>query len=539
MLSVATTAQIRNLEATWIAKCKAGWAQVLMELAGAAAAQIACKMLGGRKGKVLIFCGNGNNGGDGLVVARFLKLRNVPVEVWLLGKKEGTGSNQPSMTSEEANANLVIAKNIGIPVSLLSNACKPSFDDVTLIVDALLGTGVDRPVAGLYKEIIERVNESQRVVLAVDLPSGINSDNGQVMGVAMRADATATFGFLKAGLLCHPAADLCGRLHLIDIGLPALGVRSPEIFLSTVDHVCKLLPARKADSHKGTYGTVLTIAGSLSMSGAQLLSAESSLRVGCGLSVLAAPKSLVPHLYGREVIYKPLPETDTVSIHPSAIAELKDELRRASAVVLGPGISTNPQTVEFVQMLVADHLVANDKPPSIIDADALNALAKKPDCIKGQLNQSVLTPHPKELSRLMGLTTAEIQSDRINAALNAAKRFGSVVLLKGANTVIADSYGTVFVNPTGNSAMAKAGAGDVLSGIIGGLLAQGLRPLDAAVAGAYLHGRAGDLASEIYGLAGVMAGEISISIPDALRTICDGVLSPLEKGLDGIQINGR
>jgi NAD(P)H-hydrate epimerase len=267
------------------------------------------------------------------------------------------------------------------------------------------------------------------------------------------------------------------------------------------------------------------------MMGATLLSTESSLRVGCGLSVLAAPKSLIPQLSAKEVIYRALSETDRFSIHPKAIEELSDELARASAIVLGPGMSTHQQTVEFVQKFVTETLAKHKSTPCIIDADALNAIAKNPDCLSSAHHPFVLTPHPKELSRLTGVPTDQIQADRVSAALNAAKRFSSVVLLKGANTVIADPNGVVFINPTGSSAMAKAGAGDVLSGIIGGLLAQGLTPFDAAVAGAYIHGRAGDLAKEVHGLSGVMAGDISINIPDAVSTIRDGVLSLLEESL--------
>jgi ADP-dependent NAD(P)H-hydrate dehydratase / NAD(P)H-hydrate epimerase len=534
MLSVATTSQIRKLESDWIARSNARWGQVLMELAGSSAATVAYGMLADLDdGTTLVLCGNGNNGGDGLVVARFLSLWKIPVEVWVLNKKGADDRTSQKMTSEEANANLAIAKEMGIAIHFFDQAADVPFEDAVLIVDALLGTGIDRPVEGLYRDLIEHINDSDLPILSIDLPSGVNSDTGQIMGVAVKASQTVTFGYLKCGLLCHPAAELCGTLSLIDIGLPELGVRSPKIWLTSVEHVRRLLPERSANSNKGTFGTVLTIAGSLGMSGATLLSSESSLKAGCGLSLLATPKSLVASLPPEEVIYRPVSETEKMSIHPNAIIDLQEDLKRASALVLGPGMSTHEETVEFVREFVSITLAQMPTLPCVIDADALNAIAQNPGCIPGSPRHPfVLTPHPKELSRLTGIDTSEIQADRINHAIKAAQQFSCVVLLKGANTVIADPDGIVFVNPTGNPAMAKAGAGDVLSGIIGGLLAQGLAPLDAAVAGAYIHGRAGDLAAQIHGARGVVAGDISLCIPEALNTILDGKLSPFEEHLE-------
>ena len=526
MLSVATTAQIRKVESDWIAACNARWGQVLMELAGHSAALVAYDMMADCSGKAIVLCGNGNNGGDGLVIARFLNLWNVPVEVWLVSKAKA------GMTTEEAKANLAIAQQTGIPIKYFERAADIDFDDADLVIDALLGTGLDRPVESALKELIERLGDEDLQVLSVDVPSGVNSDTGQIMGAAVQANQTVTFGYIKSGLLCHPGAELCGKLHLIDIGLPQLGERSPKLWLTTVEHVRELLPIRKTDSNKGTYGTLLTIAGSLGMSGATLLSSESSLRVGCGLSLLATPKSQVANLPPQEVIYRGVSETDKGSIHPKAIAELEEELKKASALVLGPGMSTHPETVQFVAEFVSKTLATSPELACVIDADALNCIAKQPDCISKSRHAFVLTPHPKELSRLTGKSSTDIQADRINAAIAAAQKFSCVVLLKGANTVIADPYGVVFINPTGNPGMAKAGAGDVLSGIIGGLLAQGLTPLDAAVAGAYIHGRAGDLATKIHGDSGVMASDISLCIPEAVSTIHDSTPSPFEDNLE-------
>jgi NAD(P)H-hydrate epimerase len=249
------------------------------------------------------------------------------------------------------------------------------------------------------------------------------------------------------------------------------------------------------------------------------------------LCFLATPKSLVTALPAKEVIYRPLPETDKLSIHPDAIEALDGDLKKATAIVLGPGMSTHPETVAFVQEFVAETLERISQTPCLIDADALNAISKNKACVKKGLHKFVLTPHPKELSRLTGKDVKAIQADRINAALEAAEQFGSVVVLKGSFSVVAAPDGRVFINPTGSPAMAKAGAGDVLSGIIGGLLAQSLDPFDAAVAGTYIHGRAGEIAAASLGLAGVLAGDISEAVPDALISIEEGELSNFERYL--------
>jgi len=533
MLNVATTNQIRKLEADWISSCEASWGQVLMELAGQQAAKVAYHMWLNKPGKVAIVCGNGNNGGDGLVIARYLHLWQVPVTVGFIGAKIDKSEHQ--MNSKEAQINKNIAKKLEIEMKLLDKASALDFKGITLVIDALLGTGLDRPVNDLYKDVIERINDTrlakELAVLAVDVPSGINTDTGQIMGGAIRADTTATFGYLKAGLLCHPAAELCGELNLIDIGLPPLGKRSPEISLSTVDYIWSLIPERKANSNKGTFGTLLTIAGSTGMSGAAFLSSRSSLRAGAGLVFLATAKSVLEHLPPGEVIYKPLPETDEQSIDSTAVKEALELVKTASAIVLGPGLTTHERTVLFIREFLSALIAKADSPHCLIDADALNALSKFPEIIEHKVKPFVLTPHPKELSRLTGQTVQEIQTDRITAALKAANKFGSVLVLKGAHSIIASPDGRVFVNPTGNASMAKAGAGDVLSGIIGGLLAQNLPPFEAAVAGTYIHGLAGEIASLELGMASVLANDISMNISGALDHINNNEPSAFEEAV--------
>jgi hydroxyethylthiazole kinase-like uncharacterized protein yjeF len=520
---IPTTAQLRELEASYIKICDARWGQTLMEIAGRGAAEIALSLWQENPGDVVVFCGRGNNGGDGMVAARYLHLWEVPVLVVLLPSDKGAAEFQ--MATEESNTNRALVQHFGIPITTANRL--PDDVSPTLILDALLGTGITREVKDDYKSAIDSINASEAQILAIDLPSGVDSDSGQIRGAAIRADHTVTFGYLKPGLLNEPGGELAGDITVIDIGLPELGDQKPIIQLAVSEWVREILPARPADSHKGTYGTILTIAGSLGMMGATLLASESALRVGGGLSLLAVPHSLLPQLPPKEVIYRSLPETESNSISLKALDKLDDDLQKATAIILGPGISTQDETVQFVQRFVREKLAATKK-PCVIDADALNALSRSKESLIGKDNKIVLTPHPKELSRLMDVSTDEIQSDRISWAQKAAEKFKCVVVLKGARTVVADYEGHVFINPTGNAAMATAGAGDVLSGTIGGLLAQGMEPIDAAVCGVYLHGFAGDLAAHEIGEAGLLAGDISRALPYALTAIKQGQCSDLE-----------
>lgn len=533
MLSVATTSQIRKLEADWIAKCDSNWGQVLMELAGQQSARIAYEIWVQKPGKVVIICGSGNNGGDGLVIARYLHLHKVPVTINFINAKGQ--KNEFQMSTKEANTNKAIAQNLGIEMRLIDKAQSLDFNGASLVVDALLGTGVDRQVEGLYKEIIDCINENRTAkelyVLAVDVPSGVNTDTGQIMGTAIKADTTATFGYVKAGLLCHPAAELCGNLRLLNIGLPKLEKGEPAIYLGTAEYISSLIPSRKANSNKGTFGTLLTVAGSAGMTGAAFLSSRSSLRVGAGLVLLATAKSVLEHLPPGEVIYKPLAETEENSIDSKGVGDAIKYSKKSSAIVLGPGLTTNTGTVFFVKEFLTKIMAEKEMLPCLIDADALNALSTFPEIMNSKPKPFVLTPHPKELSRLTGQSTQDIQADRIKAALEAAKKFGCILVLKGAHTVIANPNGQIFVNPTGNASMAKAGAGDVLSGIIGGLLAQKVDPFDAAIAGAYIHGLAGEIASLELGMSSVLANDISLSIAGAMERIAAKKQSAFEETL--------
>lgn len=539
-MRIPTTKQIRELESKWISHCDENWGQVLMEIAGRGAAIRALRMWQENPGDVAIVVGRGNNGGDGFVVGRYLTLWGVPVSVWIVSQSKDE-NEVVEMKTREGQLNKTILDSLGVQVRTLVHETlvesdserslephsDPSidkiFDGATLIVDALFGTGLERNIEGLYKRVIDAINRSGKRVLAIDVPSGINSDTGQVMGTAVRADRTVTFGYLKPGLVTHPGATLAGDLGIVDIGLPELPEASPDVNLMTVEIVRDIIPVRPLDSHKGSFGHVVTIAGSVGMGGAAMLSSMSALRTGAGLAYLATPKAVLTGLPAQEVIYKPMPDNDAGTFSLTAYEPIKKLIAQAHSIILGPGIGLNKDTIELVSNLISDIDC-----PCIIDADGLNAIAQKPEIMEDTEGQFVLTPHPKELARLLGCEVAEIQSDRISAAIEAAKKFNAVVVLKGSMTVTANPDGEVFINPTGNAGMATAGAGDVLSGIIGGLLAQRVEPFQAAAAAAYIHGRAGDILAEEIDESGMVAGDIKRVIPFAITSIKAGQRSALE-----------
>ncbi|MBU6455199.1 MAG: NAD(P)H-hydrate dehydratase [Cyanobacteria bacterium REEB67] len=558
---VPTTAQIRALEAAWIKSANSAadhgkgapalnWGQVLMENAGRGAAFVALALWdehAGQIGKISVVCGKGNNGGDGLVVARYLSIWGLPVTCFILANAPAS-AGESVMSSAESETNLRLLQKTQSEIIYLEDSevyedvLSAALDQSIVIVDAIFGTGLNRAIEGAARVAIEAINNSFKPVLAIDIASGINSDSGQVMGAAVRATRTVTFGYLKPGQLQHPGSSQSGDLHLVDIGLPdfdfleksdenagAKPEQKPEqkeahIYVTTCGAVQAVLPHRPNNSNKGTFGNLLTVAGSLGMSGSGIMCAHSALRTGAGLSYVATARSLIASLPAEELVYKPLSETTAQSISKEALKEVTTLLETVSAVVLGPGLSQNPDTVSFV----LDLLDLIDK-PCVLDADALNAISQNTASLGKPANNFVMTPHPKELSRLTGKSVAEISADRVGACLAAARSFDCVVVLKGAHTVVASPDGEVYINPTGNSGMSTAGAGDVLSGIIGGLMAQGLNPLNAAVAGVYLHGKAGDIAANTLGQAGLVAGDISAGVPVALTVVKAGELSHLEQ----------
>jgi NAD(P)H-hydrate epimerase len=489
----------------------------LMERAGRCVADAAELLLGPVRGRRIAFvCGRGNNGGDGLVASRVLRTRGAEALVILGGPPAGWRPDAARAweASRDAGIELLAAADAA---SLA--AARARVSDADLVVDALLGTGFCPPARDLAQDAIRFVNALGLPVLAVDIPSGLAADNGRVEGDAVRATATVTFGYPKPGLVLHPAARHVGRLWLADIGLPpgTDSLVAGDLNLATPRDIASHLAPRDPESHKGSFGHVLLVAGSRGMVGAASLAARGALRAGAGLVTVGLPASVAPpQLPGLpEAMVLSLPDAVRQPGEPDAAALIVAQLSRFDVLAAGPGLSREHGPARLVRELS----VAGDI-PLLLDADALHALADAgPGEISRRRTPAVLTPHPGELSRLLGMSAAQIQADRIGAARTCAERFNAVVVLKGSRTVIAPPAGAVWINPTGNPGMAAAGMGDVLTGVIAAHLARGMAPLVAALLGTYLHGLAGDLAVADVGPWGILASEVADRIPAAVKSL--------------------
>jgi NAD(P)H-hydrate epimerase len=492
---------------------------LLMENAGRGAVDALEHVLGpvGRR-RIAVLCGKGNNGGDGFVVARHLLGRGARVSAWLVGR---AGEVQG-----DARVNLDALQRAGESVAEAADPAGDAFGrlradlgDADVVVDALLGTGVRGPATGAIAAAIEAINAAERPVCALDLPSGLPSDGEAPAGPVVRARVTVTFGLPKLGLVLPAGAPYAGRVEIADLGIPRawLGEGVPTALLEAAD-VRATLPLRPVDAHKGTYGHLLVVAGSVGRTGAAVLACLGALRAGTGLVTCATPGSQQPVVAAQlsEAMTEPLPETAARTLSAKAVERIVELLSRMDAVALGPGVGLDPETQAAVLTLVRDV-----ERPMVVDADALTALAGRPGACRDAPAPRLLTPHPGEAARLLGCGIAEVQADRIASARRLAAESGAVVALKGARTVVADPDGRVTLNPTGNPGMATGGTGDVLTGVAGGLLAQGVAPAAALSAAVYLHGLAGDLAAETRGEAGLVAGDVADAIPAAIRRILD------------------
>jgi NAD(P)H-hydrate epimerase len=504
-----------------IDRCAAGRFGVtvskLMENAGRCTAAAAVLLLGSARGRrVALFCGRGNNGGDGLVAARLLLEGGALPRVILVGT--------PDDLRSDARRAFDVARVAGVEIpacpdhSALESA-RESACSADLAVDALLGTGFVPPARDLSAAAIRLVNSLGIPVLAVDIPSGLSADHGRMTGEAVRATATVTFGFPKPGLVLHPGARHVGRLWLADIGFPAAteSLVAGELNLSTERDLAPHLAPRDPESHKGTFGHVVLVAGSPGLAGAAALAARGALRAGAGLVTAALPASIAPpYLPGLpEVMLLPLPDDAAGAVGRTASALVQERLSRAGILAVGPGLSRSAGSARLVR-----ELCSLAETPLVLDADALYALAGAgPEATAGRRVAAVLTPHPGEIARLLGNSAAEVQADRVAAARSCAERFHAVVVLKGSRTVVAPPGGSAWINPTGNPGMAAAGMGDVLTGVIAAHLARGMSPLVAALLGVYLHGLAGDLAAAAAGPWGILASEVANLVPAAVRSL--------------------
>jgi NAD(P)H-hydrate epimerase len=443
------------------------------------------------------------------VAARLLAGAGLGVDVFLLGRRRELKGDALASAKELEKCGIRIGE-------IVSRAGLDKFRKAAgssdLVVDALFGTGFRGPAGKLCAGAIGIVNRSPAPVLAVDIPSGVDGQTGRAEGPAVKADATVTMGLLKTGLLFHPGKELSGRVVTADIGFPPAALKDQNIrtFLADPGSLRGWLPGRRPDAHKGDCGRVVVLAGSAGMAGAACLAAETALRSGAGLVQLGVPESLNDVIQSKlaEVITRPLPETRGRTLSLSALGSILRLAEKADVLLIGPGLSRHPETAELVR-----ELVGSVKLPAVLDADGLNAFASAQDL--------VLTPHYGELSRLLKSQIPQIRADPLGQAREAAQRFDNVVVLKGAPSVTGLPDGRAWINPTGNAGMATAGSGDVLSGLIAGLMAQGAAPERAAVLGVFLHGLAGDLAREEMTEYCLLAGDIIRHLPVAYKSLME------------------
>ncbi len=511
---VVTSAQMQELDRHTIDKIGIP-GRVLMENAGRGATRTFLQRLyrndGGRVG---VLAGRGNNGGDGFVMARYLAQRGIDVRVYLLSTAD--------RVQGDAAANLKLLAGADVPVIEIPDekhfaSRRIDMQHIHYWIDAMLGTGLKSEVRGFYRQVIELVNQSARPLLAVDIPSGLHADTGQPQGICIAAAATATFGFAKIGHLIHPGAQMCGTVDVIDIGIPpdTAGTLGHKQYLTQGREVAALLGQRQPDTHKGRTGHVLVVAGSTGKTGAAAMAATSALRSGAGLVTLGIPQSLNPILESQvtETMTLPLPDQGTGLLLEEAFDPIVEASATKQALAVGPGMGTAAHTRNLVSRMIKEIDL-----PMVIDADGLNNLAGHLGWLEARRSDVVLTPHPGEMARLTGVSTTRIQSDRVAAVRRLAVQSHAHVVLKGARTVIGAPDGTVWINPTGNPGMASGGMGDVLTGLIAGLLAQGLATADACRAGVYLHGLAADILGDD-GPWGYLATDVMRTIPAAIQRV--------------------
>jgi NAD(P)H-hydrate epimerase len=492
----------------------------LMERAG----QGVATALLGRFGKqarrgVLVVAGKGNNGGDGLVVARLLKRKKVPCEVVLLSRRGELSRDAAINLERYLKASGKIFEAADGTTSVLAERIERK----ALLVDAILGTGLKTEVRGLYGEAIDLINASGLPVVAVDLPSGLDADRGVPLGTAVQAEMTVTFGFPKLGEVIYPGLSYAGDLVVTDIGIPDEAVEkvNPKMELLERDQVAWLVPRREPDTHKGTYGHLLVLAGSRGKTGAAIMGCRAAMRVGTGLVTLAAPRSLNDIFAGAliEVMTEPLRDRPDEQPEPLGDEEWRRLLDKKSAVLFGPGIGVGDWCLTALRWLLQ-----NLETPWVIDADGLNNLAQEPHRLRSAKTPPVLTPHPGEMARLTGSDTRTVNENRVEAARAFARDYRCHVVLKGARTVIATADGKVFINPTGNPGMASGGMGDVLAGMLAGFLAQGFAVEEALRLGVFLHGFAADLVACEKGEIGMIASDVIEMLPAGLHRLGEGTL---------------
>ncbi len=509
---VATAEQMRALDREAIEVYKIPGI-VLMENAALGVVHAMEDRYGELRGKkVVVVCGKGNNGGDGFAVARHLVNRGMKVTVFAAG--------DPDRLRGDAAVNHQVCRKMAIPPRVIAavrelRRLATSLKKCDLVVDALFGTGINPPVRGAAAEVIERINRSDRPVVSVDLPSGLSADTSAVLGAVVRADLTVTFGLLKISLTQYPSLSVAGDVVVADISLPAQCLETAEIPVELIgDEILRSLPERRADAHKGSAGKVLVVAGSKGMPGAAVMTALSAFRVGTGLVYAALPSSITGIFLKRmiEGIVVPLDDTDRAHLSSASLKSILQAAKGKKVIAAGPGIGLDPETGEMVRSLIQKVRI-----PVVLDADGINLIAEDPAILRRAKAPLILTPHPGEMARLTGVPKEVLATRRVDLARSFAKDFGVILVLKGARTVIADPGGRCWINTTGNPGMATAGTGDLLTGMLAGLVAQGMKPLAAAQAAVYLHGLCGDQAARRLGERSLMARDLLQEVPGIIK----------------------
>jgi hydroxyethylthiazole kinase-like uncharacterized protein yjeF len=519
-MKVVTAAEMREIDRKTIEELGIP-GRVLMERAGLAVVSRIRELFEQRK--TVVLAGGGNNGGDGIVVARELFNSGWHVKLIILTKQ--------NKLSPDCLSQFMIAKKIGVPYEFRKEVTAGDLHSA-LVVDAMLGTGLNKNIEGTLDKVIAFLNNSGSPVISVDIPSGISSDSGQIMGAAVYADCTVTFGLPKRGQLLYPGAEYTARLFVEDIGFPErlLTAGTLKVELPERSDLALLLSERPKYSHKGDYGHILIVAGSRGKTGAALMAAKACLRTGSGLVTIGVPESLVDVYQSRvtEEMMLPLPDHGNGMLSPGAADTILGFLsQRADVLAIGPGIGVSSGTQTIMK-----EIVQSSRSPMVIDADGLNSIKDKSLFSKAHA-PVIITPHPGEMARLLGgrqsrraeLKTrnaeirANIEKDRINTALSFSKSTGTYLILKGVPTVTAEPEGRAFINSTGNPGMATAGAGDVLTGIVASFVGQGLSPQGAAVLGVYIHGLAGDIAAKDKGEQSLIATDLIEVLPEAFKTL--------------------
>jgi len=504
-MKVSRVEEMKNLDKSATQKFAISQ-EFLMENAGLATFSVILNEFGARDKKFLIFCGIGNNGGDGLVVARKIHSTGGEARVALLG--------DAGKFKGAAKRNFEIASKLSIEIKHIKSmkSLEAEVSSCDAIVDGIFGTGLARNVEGIYKDVIQMINRSGKKVFSLDIPSGISGNTGQVMGTAVKADYTVAYGLPKIGNVLYPGFENCGKLYVTHISFPP-SLYNQETLKIEINQPSKL-PERDQGAHKGDFGDVLFIAGASSYFGAPYFSALSFLKAGGGYSRLASPSSLTPFIAkkGSEIVFVPQEETPSGSIAATNKEKLLELSEQVDMVVLGPGLSLTHETQELVRQLAA-----KIKKPLLVDGDGITALSKDMGIVKERKKPTILTPHLGEMSRITGMTVGKIDENKIDILQKETKKLKAIIVLKGAHSLIGFPDGKVFINMSGNPGMATAGSGDVLTGTIAAMFGLGLSLEDAVRTGVFMHGYSGDLVATDKGEDGITAQDIMDYLPRTVK----------------------